>query len=207
MGKVKVGVAGYGVIGLSILQIFETILGVGEWGAESSLVVSFNIATIVFDLLFIALAKVGTGGSDVITMATNFFVQELSIGIAVGLVVTAIGSWLYHQAWKLGWIVTEWRRLPVVMLSLTCFSVAQTLHGSGFIAAFVGGLLFGHIARRIAHDLVLDTEGIGETLGMLTWALFGVPGRWPADSYSYARMDRANQDLGRRRLQRPGRAG
>jgi NhaP-type Na+/H+ or K+/H+ antiporter len=124
-------------------------------------------------LLFIALAKVGTGGSDVITMATNFFVQELGIGIAVGLVVTAIGSWLYHQAWKLGWIVMEWRRLPVVMLSLTCFSVAQTLHGSGFIAAFVGGLLFGHIARRSAHDLVLDTEGVGETLGMLTWALFG----------------------------------
>jgi tetratricopeptide (TPR) repeat protein len=48
--------AGYGVIGLSILQIGETILGVGEWGADSSLVVGFNIATIIFDLLFIALA-------------------------------------------------------------------------------------------------------------------------------------------------------
>jgi NhaP-type Na+/H+ or K+/H+ antiporter len=124
-------------------------------------------------LLFIALAKASTGGSDVIAMATNFFVQELGIGIAVGLVVTACGSWLYHRAWKLGWIVTDWRQLPVVMLSLTCFAVAQTLHGSGFIAAFVGGLLFGYLARRSAHDLVLDTEGVGETLGMLTWALFG----------------------------------
>ena len=52
----RLRVAGYGVIGLSILQMFETILSVGEWGAESSLVVNFNIATIVFDLLFIALA-------------------------------------------------------------------------------------------------------------------------------------------------------
>jgi NhaP-type Na+/H+ or K+/H+ antiporter len=51
--------------------------------------------------------------------------------------------------------------------------MAQTLHGSGFIAAFVGGLLFGYLARRSTHDLVLDTEGAGETLGMLTWALFG----------------------------------
>ena len=126
-----------------------------------------------FLLLFIALAKAGTGESSVITMATTLFVKELGIGIAVGLVVTAAGSWLYHQAWKLGWIVMEWRRLPVVMLSLTCFAVAQTLHGSGFIAAFVGGLMFGYLARRSTHDLVLDTEGFGETLGMLTWALFG----------------------------------
>jgi NhaP-type Na+/H+ or K+/H+ antiporter len=124
-------------------------------------------------LLFIALAKAGTGESDVVALATKFFMQELGIGITVGLAVTAAGSWLYHQAWQRGWIVMEWRQLPVIFLSLTCFAVAQTLHGSGFIAAFVGGLLFGYLARKSTHDLVLDTEGFGETLGMLTWALFG----------------------------------
>jgi len=124
-------------------------------------------------LLFIALAKPGTGESGVFALATGFFAQELGIGVAVGLVVTAAGSWLYNRAWKLGWIETEWRPLPVVMLSLACFGVAQTLHGSGFIAAFVGGLLFGYIARKGTHDLVLDTEGLGDTLAMLTWALFG----------------------------------
>ncbi len=125
-------------------------------------------------LLFIALATAGTGESGVFAMATRYFAQELGIGIAVGLMFAAGGSWLYRQAWKLGWIAMDWRHLPVVMLSLACFAVAQSLHGSGFIAAFVGGLLFGYIARRHAHDLVLDTEGLGETLGMLTWALFGV---------------------------------
>ena len=124
-------------------------------------------------LLFIALATAGSGESDVVAMATVLFVKELGIGIAVGLGVTAIGSWLYRQAWKLGWIGMDWRALPVIMLALTCFAVAQSLHGSGFIAAFVGGLLFGLLARKRAHDLTLDTEGFGETLGMLTWALFG----------------------------------
>lgn len=124
-------------------------------------------------LLFIAMAKAGNGEFDVLAMATSFFVRELGIGIAVGLAVTAVGVWLYRRAWELGWIMKEWRGLPVVMLSLTCFAVAQTLHGSGFIAAFVGGLLFGYLARRSTHDLVLDTEGVGETLGMLTWALVG----------------------------------
>jgi len=35
------------------------------------------------------------------------------------------------------------------------------------------------VARGSAHDLVLDTEGVGETIGMLTWVLFGsvvIPG-------------------------------
>jgi NhaP-type Na+/H+ or K+/H+ antiporter len=126
-----------------------------------------------FLLLFIAMARAGEGGSDVAAMAAGFFTQELGIGVVVGLVVTAAGSWLYKKAWKLGWMVMEWRHLPVVMLALTCFALAQVLHGSGFIAAFVGGLLFGHIARGLAHDLVIDTEGLGDTLGMLTWALFG----------------------------------
>jgi len=143
-------------------------------------------------LLFITLAKAGTGESGVIAMATKIFAQELGIGIVLGLVATATGSWLYHRAWKLGWIVKDWRRLPVTMLSLTCFGVAQTMHGSGFIAAFVGGLLFGYLARRSTHDLVLDTEGAGETLGMLTWALFGavvIPGvvvlfNWQAILYA-----------------------
>jgi NhaP-type Na+/H+ or K+/H+ antiporter len=124
-------------------------------------------------LLFIDLAKAGTSEPDVFSKATTLFVQELGIGIAVGLVVTAVASWLYLRAWKSRWIVMEWRQLPVIMLALTCFAVAQSLHGSGFIAAFIGGLLFGDIARKSTHDLVLDTEGVGETLGMLTWALFG----------------------------------
>lgn len=124
-------------------------------------------------LLFIALASAGAGEGDFLAMASEFFAQELGIGIAVGLAVAAGGSWLYRRAWNAGWIAQEWRHLPVVMLSLACFAIAQTMHGSGFIAAFVGGLLFGYIARGDAHDLVLHTEGLGETLSMLTWALFG----------------------------------
>jgi NhaP-type Na+/H+ or K+/H+ antiporter len=124
-------------------------------------------------LLFIALATAGTGEADTLSLAVRFFAQELGIGIVVGLVVAAGGSWLYQQAWQRGWIAKVWRQLPVVMLALACFAIAQTFHGSGFIAAFVGGLLFGYVARRRAHDLVMDSEGLGETLGMLTWALFG----------------------------------
>ena len=124
-------------------------------------------------LLFLALATAGNGEANIVEMATGLFAKELGIGLAVGLGVTAVGSWLYRNALKLGWLTTDSVQMPITMLSLSCFAVAQSLHGSGFIAAFVGGFLFGYIARRRSHDLVLHTEGAGDLLGMMTWAVFG----------------------------------
>ncbi len=118
--------------------------------------------------LFIALATAGDGEGSVIGIATGLFAQELGIGIAVGLGVTLVGSLLYRKAILLGWLPPDSRQMPITMLALSCFAVAQTLHGSGFIAAFVGGFLFGYMARRHAHELVLHTEGLGDLLGMLT---------------------------------------
>jgi NhaP-type Na+/H+ or K+/H+ antiporter len=70
--------------------------------------------------------------------------------------------------------VTEiWKQVTVVGLAIACFSVAQSLHGSGYIAAFTGGLLFGFKAKEATHKLVLAAEGTGETLALMTWMLFG----------------------------------
>ena len=51
--------------------------------------------------------------------------------------------------------------------------MAQELHGSGYIAAFSGGLLFGHILKDAKHKFILAAEGVGETLALVTWLLFG----------------------------------
>lgn len=66
-----------------------------------------------------------------------------------------------------------WEQLTVVGLSIACFAVAQSLHGSGYIAAFSGGLLFGFKEKESTHKLVLAAEGIGETMALMTWMLFG----------------------------------
>jgi NhaP-type Na+/H+ or K+/H+ antiporter len=73
----------------------------------------------------------------------------------------------------LGWITETWRQLPVPALAVACFAVAQWLGGSGFIAAFTGGLLFGGIVKRRKHELLLAAEGTGDTLALITWVVFG----------------------------------
>ncbi len=54
------------------------------------------------------------------------------------------------------------------------FAFAQILEGSGFIACFVGGILYGKINQQDKAHLLESAEGAGDTLGLLTWFLFGI---------------------------------
>ena len=124
-------------------------------------------------LVFLALAT-GTGGEDGSTMlALELVAREIGIGLAVAVVLTLVAVKLMTLSIQHGWFTEVWAQIPVVTLALACFTTAQSLHGSGYIAAFVGGLLFGHFAREKTHRLVMAGEGIAELLAMLTWLVFG----------------------------------
>jgi NhaP-type Na+/H+ or K+/H+ antiporter len=126
-------------------------------------------------LLFLALATGSAGGDEggSTAVALKLVVREVGIGLGVAVVFAALGVKLISICGRRGWFTDVWVQIPVVTLALACFATAQTLHGSGYIAAFVGGLLFGHNAKDYTHKLVLAGEGIAELLAMLTWVIFG----------------------------------
>ena len=123
--------------------------------------------------VFIALelgAEEGVGSGLVIKLLA----EELGIGLAVGVVLAGLGAMLLRACWRRRWVTETWVQMTTVALALSCFAVAQSLEGSGYIAAFVGGLVFGVIMGKRTHELVEPAEGIGDTLALLTWMLFGV---------------------------------
>ncbi len=124
-------------------------------------------------LFFVALASATAIGDHNNTSAIFLIAKELGIGSAVGIGFAAIGGMTIRWCWKQGWISKVWIQTTVVALAIASFAVAQSLHGSGYIAAFVGGMLFGFLAKEATHDLVLAAEGTAESLAMLTWLLFG----------------------------------
>ena len=123
-------------------------------------------------LFFIALAVSGEHGGHS-TSALLLVAQELGIGMAVGLGMALVGTSLLRWCWKQGWVTEIWMQVTVVGLAIASFATAQSLHGSGYIAAFTGGMLFGSLAKESTHKLVLAAEGAGETLALVTWMLFG----------------------------------
>jgi len=126
-------------------------------------------------ILFVFLALVTATGTETSTpvLAMKLVAEEIGIGVAVGVGLTVLGSWLGTKFADRGWITETWRQLPVPAMAVACFAVAQWLGGSGFIAAFAGGLLFGGLAKRHKHKLLLAAEGTGDTLALITWVVFG----------------------------------
>jgi NhaP-type Na+/H+ or K+/H+ antiporter len=124
-------------------------------------------------LVFLALATGSAGDSGSSVLALKLVAQEIGIGLGVAVVFSLVGVKLISICRRRDWFTDVWIQIPVVTLALACFATAQTLHGSGYIAAFVGGLLFGHFAKEHTHKLVMAGEGIAELLAMLTWVLFG----------------------------------
>jgi NhaP-type Na+/H+ or K+/H+ antiporter len=126
---------------------------------------------ILFVLIALTLGGDSEGGSAM--LALTLVAEELGIGLVVGVGLSAIGTWAFRWCQDKGWVTEIWKQITVVALAFACFTVAQSLHGSGYIAAFTGGLFFGFKAKDATHDLVLAAEGTGETLAMMTWFLFG----------------------------------
>lgn len=124
-------------------------------------------------LVFLALATGSAGDSGSSVLALKLVAQEIGIGLGVAVVFSLVGVKLISICVQRDWFTDVWIQIPVVTLALACFATAQTLHGSGYIAAFVGGLLFGHFAKEHTHKLVMAGEGIAELLAMLTWVAFG----------------------------------
>ncbi len=125
-----------------------------------------------FILVFIALEQ----GSAVIGegVAMELLLEELGIGVVVGASVAFIAARALLAARASGWLGHVWQRMSVPALALIVFAVAQSMHGSGYIAAFVGGLCFSGTMREDVHSLVVPAEGVGEVMAMLAWLLFGL---------------------------------
>ena len=128
-------------------------------------------------LLFLALALDTAGDMGPLPLAAKLVFEQIGIGLAVGLVLTFNAVRLLRYARYRQWLTKTWTQIPIFALALSCFSVAQYLGGSGFIAAFSGGLLMAFmekdLSKKVKEEYLLTSEGAGDTLALITWVTFG----------------------------------
>ena len=125
-----------------------------------------------FLLLFIALEQgAAVRGEGV---ALELLGEEVGIGLAVGVVLSLSAAKVVRLAKEAHWLGHVWQSMTVPALAILIFAVAQGLHGSGYIAAFVGGLCFRAAMKEDVHAMLLPAEGAGEVLAMTAWVLFAM---------------------------------
>ncbi|MGL4251593.1 MAG: cation:proton antiporter [Aeromonas sp.] len=124
-------------------------------------------------LLLLALIAPTEQHSGTATLAITLMLEEIGIGLLVAFVLTSLTTRLLKTSYLNGWQLPLWRQLTMPGLALLCFALAQTLGGSGFIAAFVGGLFIGHRLGEHKHAYMDSCEGYGDLLSVVIWMVFG----------------------------------
>lgn len=124
-------------------------------------------------LLLLALIAPTEQHTGTAALAITLMLEEIGIGLLVAFVLTALTVRLLKVSYLNGWQLPLWRQLTMPGLALLCFALAQTLGGSGFIAAFVGGLFIGHRLGEHKHAYMDSCEGYGDLLSVVIWMVFG----------------------------------
>jgi sodium/hydrogen antiporter len=119
--------------------------------------------------LTIAQAEEGVGHVEPVRV----ILEEIGFGVAGGVIAGVLGAWVLRTFVARGWMEGTWRQINAVATPLLAYTVAAALGGSGFIAAFVAGIVFGALAGDRAEHSTFLAEQSGELLNAVTFLLFG----------------------------------
>ncbi len=99
--------------------------------------------------------------------------KDIGLAIVAAVAVGVIGGKLLVLARERGWTSAMSEELTVLALALLSYVGAVAIGGNGFVAAFVGGLLFGASTASQVHEPVEFTETIGLFASFFVWTVFG----------------------------------
>ena len=98
-------------------------------------------------------------------------VLSLIAGALVGLTGGALTAWSRRR----GAMSDVWAQLATLALAFICFALGERIGGSGFVAAFTGGLAFSFVSRRYSRQMLPTqvSDATGQLLELLVFAMFG----------------------------------
>jgi NhaP-type Na+/H+ or K+/H+ antiporter len=114
---------------------------------------------------FVVLLAAATGDTDGAGVAEVFFLA-LGLSTAVGVGVGWLGARLLAWSSAAGWVSEEWHRVPALMFAALGYAVTVSMGGSGFITAWVAGLVFGVVWRRNVLPAEASTTGPASVIGL-----------------------------------------
>jgi NhaP-type Na+/H+ or K+/H+ antiporter len=100
--------------------------------------------------------------------------MQVILGPIVGIALGYVGARLLDTATERGWVSNSFQGIGILSLAAFTYVVSEMVGGNGFIATFVGGMVFGNSVRNSCTFLfeVMETEG--QLLMLITFFVFGV---------------------------------
>ena len=104
--------------------------------------------------------------------AATVVAKAIGWGLVGGIVAGLVAAQAVRLSSNRGWIEEHWLEVIPVVAAAGAYGIADSLGGSGFIAAFVGGALYGRFAGR-ERDPAAFSEELGGLLSGITFIVFG----------------------------------
>jgi NhaP-type Na+/H+ or K+/H+ antiporter len=105
--------------------------------------------------------------------AVVLVVEEIGYGVLFGAGAGALAAAVILFAGGRGLVEPLWLQVVPAAAAALAYTSAAAVGGSGFIAAFVGGLLFGALRHRLGGEVGYLVEELGALLGAATFVIFG----------------------------------
>jgi NhaP-type Na+/H+ or K+/H+ antiporter len=99
--------------------------------------------------------------------------KQIGLAIVAAIVVGYLGGKLLAFANERRWTSDVFDQIAILALALLAYQGSVAIGGNGFIAAFVGGILFGAATRQRLAEPVQFAERIGLSGSFLVWSIFG----------------------------------
>jgi sodium/hydrogen antiporter len=121
-------------------------------------------------VMFFLAGAVAEAGS--VHFSPTSALADLAVGLLAGVAIGLGGGWLLRVARGRRWTTSTSVAILVPILAFVSYFAALELDANGFVAAFVGGLVFGS-TQRDAGEIGEFGEELGELFGLLVWLVVG----------------------------------
>jgi NhaP-type Na+/H+ or K+/H+ antiporter len=121
-------------------------------------------------VLAIAQAESGAIGHGA---AVRLVLEQIGYGLLAGVLAGIAAALVVVGAGGRGYVDGSWLQVVPLAGAGLAFGIADPIGGSGFIAAFVGGFVFGAIRRRSGGEVGHLIEELGEVFNAVTFIVFG----------------------------------
>jgi NhaP-type Na+/H+ or K+/H+ antiporter len=120
--------------------------------------------------LAVAKAEEGAIGNG---HAAQIVAEKIGYGIVFGAAAGALAAAVVVHAGGRRLVAEPWLQIVPLAAAFLAFGSAEGAGGSGFIAAFVGGAVFGGLRRHRGGDVSYLAEQAGAVLAAATFVVFG----------------------------------
>ena len=105
--------------------------------------------------------------------AMRVLAEKIGYGALGGVLAGIAASAVVLLAERKGFVKPTWLQVVPVAGAALAFAFAEAIGGSGFIAAYVGGAVFGRLPRRHAESVSYLIDEVAAVLSAVTFVVFG----------------------------------